>query len=129
MGTAERQGSTTSGWVKFVGLYLGVAGVLNVLWGVAALAERRNFAEQELIWSTLGTWAWIALIVGVAQIVGALLVASRRPGGAVIAACLGFLGLLSNFLSIGAHPMWSAILLVVNALILWAATVHSDEFF
>ena len=125
MGTVGGRGS---GWVTFVASYLAIAGVLNVLWGVAALAEKRNFAEDGLIWSTLSTWGWIVLIVGAVQLVGAFLVISRRTAGPVVAASLAFVGLLANFLSIGAYPIWSVILLVVNALILWAATVHSDEF-
>ncbi|HWV88233.1 MAG TPA: hypothetical protein VNZ62_22490 [Capillimicrobium sp.] len=127
MGTSGGR-RATSGWVTFVGSYLAIAGVLNVLWGAAALAEKRNFAEDGLIWSTLSTWGWIALIVGAVQLVGAFLVITRRSGGPVVAASLGFVGLLVNFLSIGAYPIWSVILLAVNALILWAATVHSDEF-
>lgn len=125
---STQTGPRTSGWVLFVGVYLGIAGVLNALWGIAALAEKSNFAEQSLIWSTISTWGWVALIVGVIQIAGALLVASRRAAGAITAGFLAFLGLLVNFLSLGAYPIWSVILLVVNALILWATTVHSDEF-
>lgn len=121
-------GPRASGWPTFVGVYLGVAGVLNVIWGLAALIEKSNFTEQNLIWSTLSTWGWIAVIVGAIQIIGALLVAARRAGGAVIAGFLAFLGLLLNFLSLGAYPVWSVILLAVDALILWAVTVHADEF-
>ncbi|MBX5440107.1 MAG: hypothetical protein IRZ32_01125 [Solirubrobacteraceae bacterium] len=126
MGTTG--GNRASGWVSFVACYLLIAGVLNVLWGAAALAEKRHFAEDGLIWSTLGTWGWIVLIVGVVQLVGAGLVLARRVAGAVIAASLGFVGLLANFLAIGAYPIWSVIMLAVNGLIVWAATVHSDEF-
>ena len=129
MSTGTGAGSSrASGWVLFVGVYLGIAGILNALWGIAALAEKSNFAEQSLIWSTISTWGWVALIVGVIQIAGALLVAAQRVGGPIIAGFLAFLGLLVNFLSLGAYPIWSVILLVVNALILWATTVHSDEF-
>lgn len=128
MSTAPVRRSGPSGWVLFVGVYLGIAGVLDVLWGVAALAEKRNFAEDSLIWSSLSTWGWVALIVGVIQIAGALLISAQRPSGAIIAGFLAFLGLLINFLSLGAYPIWSVILLVVNSLILWAVTVHSEEF-
>lgn len=120
--------SGPSGWVLFVGVYLAIAGVLNALWGIAALAEKSNFAEQSLIWSSLSTWGWVALIVGVIQVAGALLIASQRASGAIIAGFLAFLGLLVNFLSLGAYPIWSVILLVINSLILWAVTVHSEEF-
>ena len=36
-------------------------------------------------------------------------------------------GMLINFISIGAYPVWSCIGLVGNALVLWAVTVHGDE--
>jgi len=114
--------------VAFVAAYLTLAGVLNVLWAVGALAEKRTFHETDLVWSTLQTWGWIALFIGAVQLLGAALVFTRRGAGPWIAGFLAFLGLLVNFLAIGAYPIWSAILLVVNAMILWACTVHSDEF-
>jgi hypothetical protein len=120
--------SGVSGWVMFVAIYLLIAGSLNVLWGIAALAEKRNFHESDLIFSNLSVWGWGALLVGVAQLAGAALVFARRAGGPMIAGFLAFCGLLFNFVSIGAYPVWSVALLVVDALILWACTVHSDEF-
>lgn len=120
--------SRTSGWVSFVTIYLAVGGVLNLVWGISALAHRSNFAEDELVWLNLDTWGAIGVMVGLAQLGGALLVRSGRPAAPAIVAFIGFISLLVNFLSIGAYPLWSAILLVLDALILWAATVHSDEF-
>lgn len=117
-----------SGWAIFVGAYLFIAGVLNAIWGLAALDNKSYFITEGLLWSSLNTWGWVALIVGVVQIVGSLLVFARNAAGAVIAAFLAFCGLIMNFLSIGAYPVWSAILLVIDALILWAVTVHGDEF-
>lgn len=117
-----------SGWPVFVAVYLLTVGILNALWGIAAIAEKDNFVEDGLVWSTLQTWGWVVLIVGVVQLLGSGLVVARRAGGAVIAGFLAFLGLLVNFLSIGAYPIWAVILMAIDALILWAVTVHSDEF-
>lgn len=121
-------GRKLSGWVAFVGIYLVVAGVLNVLWGVAALSDKRVFEEDSLVWSNLSFWGWTVLVVGVAQLIGAVLVARQRVGGPIIAGFLAFMGLGVNFLSIGAYPIWSAILIAVDALILWAVSVHGEEF-
>jgi hypothetical protein len=118
----------SSGWPVFVGVYLLTVGILNVLWGIAAIAGKSNFVEDGLVWSTLTTWGWVVLVVGAVQLLGAGLVSARRAGGAMIAGFLAFLGLLVNFLSIGAYPIWSVILMSIDALILWAVTVHSDEF-
>lgn len=119
---------TRSGWPVFVAVYLLTVGILNVLWGIAAIAEKENFVEDGLVWSTLQAWGWVVLIVGAVQLLGAGLVVARRAGGAMIAGFLAFLGLLVNFLSIGAYPIWAVILMAIDALILWAVTVHSDEF-
>ena len=45
-----------------------------------------------------------------------------------MAIVLAMVGILMNFLSIGAHPAWSVIAMSCNALVLWAVTVHSDQF-
>jgi hypothetical protein len=110
----------------FVAAYLVIAGVLNIVWGIVALDNKSYFASGGLLWSELNTWGWVAIIVGAVQILGSMLVAARRAGGAIIAGSLAFFGIMLNFLSIGAYPVWSVILLVVDAMIIWAVTVHSD---
>jgi hypothetical protein len=117
---------SSPGWAVFVAAYLVIAGVLNIVWGIVALDNKSYFASGGLLWSELNTWGWVAIIVGAVQILGSILVAARRAGGAIIAGFLAFFGIMLNFLSIGAYPVWSVILLVVDALIIWAVTVHSD---
>lgn len=123
-----RQGEEHSspGWAIFVAAYLVIAGVLNIIWGIVALDNKSYFVSGGLLWSELNTWGWVAIIVGAIQILGSILVAARRAGGAIIAGFLAFFGIMLNFLSIGAYPVWSVILLVLDAMIIWAVTVHSD---
>ncbi len=116
------------GWARFVAAYLLIVGVLNLLWGIAALANKDYFTEDSLLWSALGFWGVVALLLGLAQLAGAGLIFARNASGAIIASFLAFLGILVNFLSIGAYPIWSVILLVIDFMIIWATTVHSDEF-
>jgi hypothetical protein len=126
--TPVRPRTESSGWAIFVATYLLIAGVLNVVWGIAALSNKAYFTSGGLLWSSLNTWGWVAIIVGAFQMLGASLVAARSAAGAVIAGFLAFLGIMLNFLSIGAYPVWSGILLVIDALIVWAVTVHGEEF-
>jgi hypothetical protein len=103
--------SEKSNWATFVAVYLIIAGTLNVIWGISALNNKAYFTSEGLLWSSLNTWGWVAIILG-----------------AVIAGFLAFCGIMLNFLSIGAYPVWSVILLVIDALIIWAVTVHGEEF-
>jgi hypothetical protein len=124
----DRMPASSAGWAVFVAVYLLIAGVLNVVWGIAALSNKAYFHSGGLLWSNLNTWGWLAIIVGALQILGAGLAAKRNVGGAIIAAFLAFFGIMLNFLSIGAYPVWSVILLVIDALVIWAVTVHIDAF-
>jgi hypothetical protein len=117
-----------SGWVAFAGAYLLVAGIMNVIWGIVALDNRSEFHEGGLVWSNLNTWGWVAIVAGGAQVLAGLLVLGRRFAGQWLAGILAVGGIFMNFLSAGAYPLWSLIALVANGLVLWAITVHGDEF-
>jgi hypothetical protein len=117
-----------SGWIAFAGSYLMITGMLNLIWGITALSKKEYFVEGGLVWSNLSTWGWIAVVVAVAQFaVGGLLFA-RKPIGMLMAIVVAMTGIFVNFLSIGAYPVWSIVAIVGSALVLWAVTVHSEEF-
>jgi len=119
---------TRAGWIVFAGVYLIVAGVMNLVWGIAALTNREIFLEEDLAWSTLTTWGWLSVVVGAIQATAGGLVLARKVVGQVIAIVIALAGLFVNFLSIGAYPIWSILALVANGLVLWAVTVHGGGF-
>jgi len=118
----------SSGWATFAGIYLIIAGGLNGLWGIVALAKKEHFIDGGLVFSNLQTWAWIALIVGLIQVATAVLVLMHNAIGMLMAIVVSMCALFANFLMFGAYPGWSAIALVANGLVLWAVTVHSEAF-
>jgi hypothetical protein len=124
---AVRDARGGGGWPTFAGVYLLLAALMNVLWGITALSKKDYFSEAGLVWSSLHTWGWIVVIAAVVQLVTGGLILARRLGGMILGIVVGMAGMLINFLSIGAYPLWSAVGLVCNALVLWAVTVHGDE--
>jgi hypothetical protein len=115
------------GWIAFAGIYLGLAGLFNLIWGITALSKKSYFAEDGLVWSSLSAWGWIAIIVAAAQIITGVLVFYRRMGGLVLALVVAMCGIFVNFMTIGAYPVWSTIAIVCNGLVLWAVTVHGCQ--
>lgn len=116
-----------SGWITFAGAYLVLAGALNLIWGITALANSTYFREEGLLWSDLRFWGWIAVLVAAVQILGGVLVLLQKGGGMVMAIVLAMAGILLNFTSIGAYPVWSSVAIVCSMLVLWAVTVHWEE--
>ena len=64
--------STLSGWWVFAGVLLIVAGILNIIYGIAAIGDSKFFTENATyIISGLHTWGWIILILGVLELIAA----------------------------------------------------------
>jgi hypothetical protein len=97
------------GSALFVGILLMVAGVLNIVYGIAAVGDASFFVnDTQFVFSSLHTWGWITIILGVIELTAAF---SLFGGGAygrfvgLFAATLGAIGALLNVG--GAHPWWS----------------------
>jgi hypothetical protein len=98
-----------TGRALFVAILLMVAGVLDVVYGIAAVGNSHFFAgdTQYVSWS-LHTWGWIAIILGIIEVTASF---SLFGGGSygrfvgLVAAMLGAIGALLNIG--GAHPWWS----------------------
>jgi|tagenome__1003787_1003787.scaffolds.fasta_scaffold20016112_2 hypothetical protein len=116
-----------SGWLAFAVVFLLLAALLNLVWGITALSKQDYFAANGLVWSSLNTWGWISIVAAGVQVTGGLLIRARKTGGMILGVLLGMLGVLVNLVSIGAYPIWSCVGLVCNVLVLYAVTVHGDE--
>jgi hypothetical protein len=126
--TARARAERDTNWLNFAAAYLIAAGCMTIIWGIVALANKRAFVEDGLVWSKLSAWGWIAIGVGVLQVLAAFFVIQRRFAGQWLAGVLAGLGILVHFLALGAYPVWSVITLVTNGLVLWAVTAHGESF-
>ncbi len=114
-------------WLAFAGAYLMMAGALNLIWGIAALSKKSYFAEEGLVWSSLQTWGWVAIVIGGVQLATGVMTYLRRMAAQIIAMLLAMCGLLFSFTTVGAYPVWSIVAIVCNALVLWAVTAHGMD--
>jgi hypothetical protein len=115
------------GWVVFATVYLGIVGVLNVIYGIAALNNKQYFNEGGLLWSNLKTWGWVSIILGACQIATSGFIYARTKFGAVLGILLASMAFIANFLSIGAYPVWSVIAMVLSGFVIWALAVNSRD--
>jgi hypothetical protein len=98
------------GSALFVGILLIVAGVLNVVYGIAAVGNSHFYvSEVHYVFSSLHTWGWVTIILGIVQLTGAFSLLAGNIYGRVIgliAATLGAIGALFN-IGDGSTPWWS----------------------
>jgi hypothetical protein len=105
------------GRAAFVAILLLIAGVLNVIYGIAAVGNAHFFSNTQYVFSSLHTWGWITIIVGIIQLAAGVSLIGGGGFGRVIGIFAATIGALESLLSVGgAHPFWS---LGIFALCLW----------
>ena len=106
------------GRAVFVAILLLIAGTLNIIYGIAAIADA-NFrvGEEQFVFANLHTWGWVTLIIGVIQLFAGFSLFTGGTYGRVIGIIAASLGALGALLAVGgAYPFWA---LGVFAICLW----------
>ena len=117
-----------SGWVTFAGVLLLIAGVLNIIYGIAAVSDSRFFiADQKYILSNLHTWGWVTLVLGVLQFTAAFSLWSGGLYGRVFGMGAAGLSAIAALLSIPAYPFWSLAIFALDIVIIHQIATRGTE--
>jgi hypothetical protein len=109
-----------TGWWVFAGIILGVAGVLNVIYGIAAIDNSSFFTENaRYIISDLNTWGWVTLIIGVVQLVAAASLFTGGGFGRWIGIFAAAASAIAALLSIPGSPFWSLAIFALALIVLY----------
>ncbi len=112
--------SLISSWWIFAGVLLLIAGVLNVIYGIAAIGDSKFFtANATYIISGLHTWGWVHLIVGVLEFVAAFSLFAGGEFGRWIGIFVGSLNAIGALLALPAYPFWSLAIFALSIIIVY----------
>ncbi len=115
--------SLISGWWVFAGVLLLIAGVLNIVYGIAAIGDSKFFTENATyIISGLHTWGWILLILGVLELVAAFSLFSGGEFGRWFGIFIAALNAMAALLSLSARPFWSLGIFFLALIIIYKLT-------
>ena len=115
-----KENGLISGWWVFAGVLLLIAGVLNIIYGIAAIGDSKFFTENATyIISGLHTWGWIMLIVGVLELVAAFSLFSGGEFGRWFGIFIGSLNAIASLIAIPAYPFWSLAIFALSIIIIY----------
>jgi hypothetical protein len=117
-----------SGWVLFAGIMIMMVGVLNIIWGIAAI-DRSGFFVQDtnFIFSDLRTWGWIILILGGLQLAAAFSIWAGGSYGRWFGIASATCNAIAALLSIPAYPFWSLAIFAIDILIIYALSAYGGD--
>ncbi len=117
-----------AGWVMFAGIMLLVVGVLNVIYGIAAVGDSKFFVhETQYIISGLNTWGWITIILGALEILAAFSIWSGGGFGRWFGIIVASLSAIGALLSMPAYPFWSLAVFAIDILIIYGLAAYGGR--
>jgi hypothetical protein len=119
-----------SAWVAFAGTMLVLVGSFHAIQGLVAL-----FRDDYYLVSPSGlvvnvdytTWGWVHLLGGALVIAAGLGAIAGQTWARVVGVVVAAVSALVNVAFLAAYPIWSALMIALDVLVIWALMVHGDD--
>jgi hypothetical protein len=117
-----------TGWLAFAGVLVGIAGILNIIGGIAAI-DNANFyvGNHQYVFGDLNSWGWTVLVLGVAQVLVAWGIAARNQFARWTGVLVLSLSAMAQLLSISSYPLWSLALFTLDLLALYGLIAYGQK--
>jgi hypothetical protein len=117
--------SSDHGWLLFAGILVMIGGILDVIWGIAAI-DKANFfvANAHYVISDLRLWGWVTLFVGAALIAAAVGIFRGSRWAVWVGIVALSLNAITQMLSISAYPFWALALFAIDVLAVYGLIAH-----
>ena len=128
-GTIKHARGTSQGegyWmIVFAVVLLATVGIFNLIDGIAAIARSHIFiANAHYVIGDLRAWGWVALILGVLQVLAALGVLAGNQVARWFAVAVIALNAISQMFFIPAYPFWALMIITVDIVALWGLCAY-----
>lgn len=116
------------GWVMFAGVMMLILGVMNVIYGIAAI-DSANFYVQDAkyVVSDLNTWGWVLLAAGVVQFLAAIGIWLGSQLARWIGVIAAGLNAITQMLFIDSQPFLALALFSVDVLVIYGLIVYGGR--
>lgn len=117
-----------SGPLGFATVVLLIAGILNIIDGVVAVAGDSRYDTTRLLFESMTAWGIAYIIVGILQIYAANAIYQRQSRGLLLGVTFASLAGIVHFVSIGAYPIWSITVMILSFSVIFALITNDDAF-
>ena len=101
----------------FAAVFLMIGGVLNIVYGIAAIGNAHFFVHNtHYVFGSLRSWGWVTLILGIIEVLASVSLFQGATFGRWFGIFAASLVAIGSLLDIPAYPLWS---LAIFALSLW----------
>ena len=129
--SADTRGQTGwVGWIVFAGFMLVMVGFFHAIEGLVALFRDEVFlvGPRGLVVNVDYTaWGWAHILGGLLAIATGAGLLAGQMWARTLAVIVALASALLSVAFLPAYPVWSAIVIAIDVLVIWAITVHGAE--
>ena len=118
------------GWIAFAGMMMLMLGSFHVIQGLVALFQDEYFMVGKsglVVHVDYTAWGWLHVIGGIIVAAAGLAVFTGRVWARTVGVIVAMVSAVVNVGFLSAYPVWSAIMIAIDILVIWALTVHGAE--
>jgi hypothetical protein len=118
------------GWIAFASMLMIMVGSFQVLLGLTALFSSDYFLVGEanlLVTVDYTAWGWTHIALGALAIAAAFGLLAGQMWARVVGIAMALLSAVVNLAFIGAYPLWSVMVIVLDVLVIYAIAMHGKE--
>ena len=110
-----------TGWWIFAAIMLSIGGVLNIIWGIAAISESSfvTVTGAKYVFSSLNTWGWVTLILGALEVLAAMSLFAGGGFGRWFGIFAASLVAINSLLQIRVLPFWSLCVFALAVIVVY----------
>ena len=114
--------------IVFAAALLVTVGIFNLIDGIAAIARSHVFiANAHYVVGDLRAWGWVALILGVLQILASIGVMAGNQAARWFAVAVVGLNAVAQMFFTPAYPFWSLMIIAVDVVALWGLCAYGSR--
>jgi hypothetical protein len=116
------------GWVLFAGIMLMVVGMLNFIYGIAAVSNSKFYARDvTYILSDLNTYGWVLLIIGAIQFCLAFAIWAGTEWGRWLGVLSAGVNAIVQLLFIPSYPFASLAVFSIDILVIYGLVAYGGH--
>ena len=116
------------GRAMFAAVFLMIGGVLNVIYGIAAIGNSHFFTHNtHYVFASLKSWGWITLIIGIIELLASISLFQGNAFGRWFGIFAGSLAAIGALLEIPAYPLWSLAIFGLSLWIVYGLIVYGQS--
>ena len=125
----HQHSSAAVGLIVTAAVFMILTGVLQAIQGFVALVNDTFYVVgvEYVFEFDVTTWGWIHLVLGIVAACAGVALLQGATWARVVAVAMASVGIIVNFMWLPYYPVWSLVLVTLNALVIWAVTAHGRD--